>query len=82
MYVRVSCNAVRANWAPSHQRERMYVVCVCVCVCVQGTVEAGNERPISISWTPPAGHEVRTTYMLCFRCLRLSVGLFVCERHY
>jgi len=29
-----------------------------VCVCEQGTVEAGNERPINISWTPPAGHEV------------------------
>ena len=24
----------------------------------QGMVEAGNERPVSISWTPPAGHEV------------------------
>ena len=29
--------------------------------CDQGSVEAGNERPISISWTPPSGHEVTTS---------------------
>jgi len=27
---------------------------------MQGTVEAGNERPVNISWTPSAGHEVST----------------------
>ena len=29
---------------------------------LQGTVEAGNERPVNITWTPPAGHEVGTPH--------------------
>jgi len=33
---------------------------MCMCACMKGIVEAGSERPINISWTPPAGHEVTT----------------------
>jgi len=34
-------------------------------VWLQGVVDAGSERPISISWTPPAGHEVNYTRVCC-----------------